>query len=62
MLASLEEYVLVAQDHARVEIFRRHDGWERQVVTRGAFALTSMGLSVGLDELYDGVPVETGQA
>jgi len=30
-LASLEEYVLVAQDAQRVEVYRRPDGWNATV-------------------------------
>jgi Uma2 family endonuclease len=54
---SVEEYVMVAQDACEVTIIRRADEWKPKVI-RGPGAVadfTSVGLSVPLAEIYDGV-------
>jgi len=52
-LASLQEYVLVAQDRRRVEVWRRADGWTRTVHAAGDVAqLGSIGFDLDVDELY----------
>lgn len=61
-LASLEEYVLVAQDRRRVEVWRRHGGdWAHTIHDAGArAALPSIDLALDVDELYElaGVKVD----
>jgi len=55
-LTSLEEYVLVAQDVRRVEVYRRETGWDLEVYeTEGDFNLRSVGLDLTLAEVYEGV-------
>ena len=60
-LASLSEYVLVSQDEARIEIHRRRGdiGWERiEYSGPETVELTSIGLQIGMREIYEGVPIE----
>lgn len=55
-LESLQEYLLISQEEARVErILRRDDGeWSLRCVTglEGVLALSSVGVSLPLSELY----------
>jgi Uma2 family endonuclease len=61
-LPSLSEYVLVAQDRRRIEVWRRTaEGWDHSVHGPGAsVVLTSIAATVVVDELYAvaGVHVE----
>lgn len=54
-LESLEEYVLVAQDRRRIEVWRRSDdGWISEAFGVGQTApLASIGYELAVDELYD---------
>ncbi|WP_445599404.1 Uma2 family endonuclease [Azospirillum sp. A39] len=53
-LPSLREYLLVAQDERRVDLYRREgDGWSREVVTDGEIQLASLGLTLALDTVYE---------
>jgi Uma2 family endonuclease len=55
-LASLEEYVLVAQDTPRVEIYRRAENWDLALFTQDEqFCLTSIDLSLHVAEVYENV-------
>lgn len=59
-LESLREYVLVAQDRRRVEVFARNDsaGWNHAISESGAtVGLSSLRYSFGVDELYDAAGV-----
>lgn len=59
-LPSLEEYVLVAQDTRRVEVYRRETGWDLEVYeTEGNFSLSGVGLDLTLAEVYEGVLAAT---
>jgi Uma2 family endonuclease len=53
-IPSLEQYVLVAQDRRRVEIFARTaDGWTQRVFGAGeSVSLPSLGVELSVDELY----------
>jgi Uma2 family endonuclease len=53
-LASMQEYVLVAQDRRRVEVWRRAaEGWLHEVYDAGAkAALPSIDYALDVDELY----------
>jgi Uma2 family endonuclease len=51
-LPSLEEYVLVAQDERRVEIYRRRDEWQPEIVNEGVFHIDCLDLSVSIDDVY----------
>ncbi len=55
-LASLEEYVLVAQDTPRVEIYRRAENWELNLFFENdCFCLNSIDLSLQVAEVYENV-------
>ena len=57
-LPSLEEYVLVAQDTVRVEVYRRETGWDLEIYTAAdtRFELQSVGLSLTAMDVYEGLP------
>jgi Uma2 family endonuclease len=57
LLSSLTEYVLVSQDHARVERYCRlpSGSWEYSDVTAGSVILSS-GAVIDLATLYDALP------
>lgn len=64
-IESLKEYVLIAQDRRRVEVFHRSAGgaWEHHEYGSGAdFELPSLGLSLSTDELYDSAGVDVRRA
>ncbi|MCB1876221.1 MAG: Uma2 family endonuclease [Chromatiales bacterium] len=53
---SLMEYVLVAQDDLRVEVFRRETGWRSEVCGEGdRVALRSVDLSLPVATIYEDV-------
>jgi Uma2 family endonuclease len=54
-LPSLQEYVLVAQDRRRIEVWRRSgEGWEHAIYEAGATApLPSIDFEIDVDELYE---------
>ena len=60
-LASLQEYLLVAQDRRRAEVFRRRgDDWDHEVIEgSGAVLLASIDYSLPLAALYDEAGVRT---
>jgi len=59
-LESLQEYVLVAQDLMRVEVYRRATGWDLELYGEGdRFRLETADLELAVDELYDRVEWET---
>ena len=52
-LASLVEYVLVAQDVRRVEVYRRETCWDLDVYeTAAKFSLSCVGLDLTIAEVY----------
>jgi Uma2 family endonuclease len=57
-IATLGEYVLVAQNRPHVEILRRADDWRPTVVTSldATAEFHSIGLSLPLTQIYEGVP------
>lgn len=60
-LASLREYVLVAQHERRIEVYRRNPEGRFELFEAGAgetFELTSIGATVAVDEIYAN-PLET---
>lgn len=60
-ISSLREYLLVAQDRRRVELFHRAEGgaWALSVYESGdVVALPSLGVSFSTDELYDAAGVQ----
>jgi Uma2 family endonuclease len=53
---SLEEYVLVAQDCLRVEIYRCRNGWDVELLGEGqSFQLESVGLALTVADVYQDV-------
>lgn len=56
-LPSLLEYVLVAQDDRRVEIYRRRNEWRPEIINEGTFHLDCLDLSVMIEDVYEDVTV-----
>ncbi len=55
-LDSLQDYVLIAQDSRRVEIYSRETAWDLALfVDDNSFYLNSVDLNVSLDEVYEDV-------
>jgi len=56
MLASLEEYVLIAQDVPRVECYRRKQNWDFQLYQHEDSAVfAAIDLILPLAAIYEGV-------
>ncbi len=56
-LDSLHEYLLVHQDFREVRLFRRRSGWDKEIHREGEIRLESIGVTLGLEELYRNVVV-----
>ncbi len=54
-LDSLREYLLVAQDRPRVEVYRRARDWRREIHGEGSVHLDCLDLDLPLAEIYAGV-------
>jgi Uma2 family endonuclease len=57
-LESLREYVLIAQDEMKVEVYRRDAGghwWLETLVREDELRLESVGLSIAMSEVYEDV-------
>lgn len=56
-IATVEEYVLVAQDSAQIIVYRRAQKWAPRVHTGSDSIVTfqSIGFSLGLGQIYEGV-------
>lgn len=52
-IKSLQEYVLVAQDVQRVEVYRRADDWAPSIHTEGPVRLVSLGTEVTVEAIYE---------
>jgi Uma2 family endonuclease len=54
-LASVQEYVLAAQDRIEVKVYRRAaDGWDLEVATPGdRVRLASVGLELPVEQIYE---------
>ena len=59
-LESLQEYLLVAQDRRRVEVFRRATGWQGELVEQGAIWLDCLDMDISMDEIYADVDFAPG--
>jgi Uma2 family endonuclease len=58
-LDSLQEYVLVAQEVARVEVYRRRTGWDLEMYGAGEeFHLESVDLRIAVADVYEQVAVK----
>jgi Uma2 family endonuclease len=52
-IETLHEYLICEQDLARVEIYRRANGFKREVIEKdGTIRLDSVGLELAVAELY----------
>jgi Uma2 family endonuclease len=51
-LPSLQEYVLAAQDYRQVEIYRRRNEWQPDIVNEGLFHLDCLDVDVLIDDVY----------
>ena len=49
---SLHEYLLVAQDLRRVEVYRRTDDWAPSIHTEGPLRLACLGTEVAVEAIY----------
>lgn len=55
-IASLEEYVLIAQDFVQIEVIRKSDGWKSSKYFLGdEVTFTSIELTLSVEAIYDGV-------
>ncbi len=55
-LPTLQEYVLVAQDEPRIEVYRRATGWDLEVYGPGQrLRLEALGGDLDLDAVYAGI-------
>lgn len=59
-LESLQEYLLVAQDMRRVEVFRRATGWQGELVEQGAIRLDCLDMDLSMDAIYADVDFAPG--
>jgi Uma2 family endonuclease len=57
LAGELEEYVLVAQDRMEATVFRRAEGWRREVLRQAdrELRLASLGFTLPLRDFYEGV-------
>ncbi|HVV85473.1 MAG TPA: Uma2 family endonuclease [Kofleriaceae bacterium] len=63
-LASLQAYVLVAQDQRRVKVYRRTDqGWQATTYREGErFELPGVLAAIAVADVYDGILDEAGRS
>jgi Uma2 family endonuclease len=62
-IPTLSEYVLVAQDVQRVEIYRRKTGWDLELYGEGdRFRLDSVDTELSVAEVYESVEMGEGSA
>ena len=55
-ITSLEEYVLIEQDTAEIEVMHRVDGWQPQYYYLGdEITFQSIGLTLAVEEVYERV-------
>jgi Uma2 family endonuclease len=58
-IATLQEYILIEQEMTRVEVFRRANGWQREVLLAGdTLRLASIDFEIAVDALYRRVEFE----
>ncbi|MGK7890730.1 MAG: Uma2 family endonuclease, partial [Leptolyngbyaceae cyanobacterium] len=63
-LSSLQEYVLIGSETKTVEVFRRKDNGTWSFIPYGEddeIELTSVGLTLAADEIYDDVVLATNE-
>lgn len=54
-LESLQEYLLVHQDIQEIWLFRRRNGWAKEVYSEGVIRLEAIGVRLAMDEIYRNV-------
>jgi Uma2 family endonuclease len=55
-IASLEEYILIEQDIAEIEVIRRNTGWQSEKYLLGdSFVLSSIDLTMSVEDIYERV-------
>ncbi|WP_407276074.1 Uma2 family endonuclease [Halothiobacillus sp. DCM-1] len=54
-LPSLQEYLLVAQDEPRIEVYRRTQDWLPDEYTDGTFPLACVNAEIAVAAVYEGV-------
>lgn len=54
-LPSLREYLLVAQDEKRVEVYRRVQGWLPEEYTEGVFSLDCVSTELSVEDVYQDI-------
>jgi len=54
-LGSLQEYVLAAQDHPTIEVFRRANNWQREQITGDNLHLDCIDTDIPLTMIYQDV-------
>lgn len=58
-IVSLEEYILVEQDIAEIEIIRRSTGWQSEKYLLGdSFYLKSIDLTLSVEDVYERINIE----
>ena len=58
-IASLEEYVLIAQDFVQIEVIRKNDGWRSSKYFLGdEVTFSSIGLTLLVEDIYESVENE----
>ena len=58
-IPSLEEYLLIEQDKAEIEVFSRRHHWQSAYYYLGDYiAIESLGITVAVDDIYDQVDNE----
>jgi Uma2 family endonuclease len=58
-IETLEEYVLIAQDFVQIEVIRKSDDWKAVKYFLGdEVTFTSIGLTLSVEAIYDGVDNE----
>jgi len=55
-IPSLQEYILVAQDQPRLEIYRRRNDWRPDIITGGSVSLECLGADLAIGAVYEDVP------
>jgi Uma2 family endonuclease len=57
-IASLREYVLIAQDIQRVEVYRRDTDWDLEIYGKGdEVCLGSIAFTIAVTDIYESVPI-----
>lgn len=57
-LPSLQQYVLLHQDEVKAEVYDKEKNWQGEEVTNENVAITILGCSITLQEIYEAVDPE----